>query len=71
MSFKAFQAIIIQVSIYNMGILGDFGPKNRTRKIDKTRKEFEIYQVFMCNFLCKTVLIFLIYTLFPKRIEIF
>ena len=50
-----------------MEILPHFGPENQTRKIHKV---FELYQIFMYNFLCQTVLIFLTY-LFTKRIDTF
>ena len=57
--------------VYNIGALRNFGSKNQTRKNDKIHKEFELYQLFMYNFLCQTVLIFPIYTLFRKRMEKF
>ena len=47
------------------------GPKNQTRKIVKIHKSFELYQVFMYNFLCQTVLIFLIHILVTKIIQTF
>ena len=45
--------------------------KNQTKKIAKTHKDFELYQIFMYNFQCQTVLIFPIYILFIKIIEAF
>ena len=45
--------------------------KNQTRKIVLIHKKIELYQVFMYNFLCQTVLIFSIYILFAKIIETF
>ena len=51
-----------------MEVLPHFGPENQTRKIHKV---FELYQIFMYNFLCQTVLILSIYTLFIKRIDTF
>ena len=53
------------------GYLDFLGPKNQTRKINEVHKAFELYQVFICNFLWQTVLIFPIYILFTKRIENF
>ena len=48
------------------GVLEHFGSK-------ESGKDFELYQAFMCNFLCETVLIFLIYIyiLFTRRIDTF
>ena len=40
--------------ILYLGVLGHFGLKNRTRKIDKIHRDFKLYQVF----LCQTVLLF-------------
>ena len=57
--------------VYNIGALRNFGSKNQTRKNDKIHKEFELYQLFMYNFLFQTVLIFPIYILFTKRMETF
>ena len=68
-----------------MGVLGHFAPgiflgsgvlehfrfKNQTRKIDRSSKDFELYQIVMYNFLWQTVLMFPIYILLTKRIEIF
>ena len=47
------------------------GPKSQTIKTDKVHKEMELYQVFMYNFMCRTALIFSIFTLFTKRIDTF
>ena len=54
-----------------MGILKHFGSKNHTRKIDKIRQDFELYQVFMYNYLCEIVPIFPMYILITKRINTF
>ena len=57
-----------------MGVLGNFAPeahfglKKSDETIDKINKDFELYQVFMYNFLCQTVLIFPVYILLVKRI---
>ena len=45
--------------------------KNQIRKIVIIHKKIELYQVFMYNFVCQTVLIFSIYILFAKIIETF
>ena len=50
-----------------MGVLGQFELKNQTSKIVKINKDFERYQVFMYNFLCQNVLIFLIYIIHKKN----
>ena len=50
--------------IFGLGVLGKFNSKNQTRKIVKIDKNFELYQVFMSNCLCQTVL-------FTKIIETF
>ena len=65
------KVIIIQV-VCNVGVLVHFGLGGiRTfcaQKIQiKFIKFFELYQVFMCNFLCQTVLIFPIYIYFTKE----
>ena len=44
------------------------GQKNQTRKFVKIHEDFEIYQIFMYNFLCRTVLIFAICVI-HKRID--
>ena len=51
--------------ILGLVALGHFGLKNHTRKIDKTHKVFELYQVFMCQTLLIFSKIYIIY----KRIE--
>ena len=45
--------------------------KIRQEKLLKFTKIFALYQVFMYNFLCQTVLIFLIYILVTKIIKTF
>ena len=55
----------------DLGVLGHFGTEIKTRKIVKIHKDFELYQVFMYNFLCQNVLVFSIYILFKNRIETF
>ena len=42
-------------SHFDLGVLGHLRLKNMTRKNDKIHKDFELYQVFMCQ----TVLILL------------
>ena len=48
-----------------------FGLKKSDKTIDKINKDFDLYQVFMYNFLCQTVLIFPVYILLVKRIGTF
>ena len=53
-------------------VLGHFGSKNHTRKInnnhkDFNHKDFELHQVFMHTFLGQTVLIFSLYILLTIR----
>ena len=47
------------------------GPKDHTRKIDNIRNDFEVYQLFMHNFLYQTIPIFPLYLLPTKTIETF
>ena len=56
---------------FDLDILKHFELKNQTRKIVTIKKKFELYQAFMYNFLCQTVLIFTIYLLFTIKIETF
>ena len=42
------------------------GPKNQTKKIYKIHKDFELYQVFMYNFLCQNVPILSYYVLLMR-----
>ena len=53
--------------ILGLGALGQFGLKSQTKKIDKIDKDFELYQVFMCQ----TVLIFPKIYIVTKKIETF
>ena len=55
--------------VYNIGVLAHFGPKKSEKKLTNFIKIFELYQVFMYNFLCQIVPIFPVYILFTKRIE--
>ena len=43
--------------VYNWGLLAHVVQKNHTRKINKIHKDFELYQVFIHNFLSQNVLI--------------
>ena len=47
--------------MYNLRVPGHFWPKISNDKIITSQKNFELYQVFMYNFLCQTLLIFPIY----------
>ena len=47
--------------MYNLRVPGHFWPKISNDKIITSQKDFELYQVFMYNFLCQTLLIFPIY----------
>ena len=47
-----------------------FGTKNYTRKMDIIQKYFELYQVFVHNFLCHNRRIFPLYIFLTKRINI-
>ena len=50
------------------GCISTFWAKKiRQEKQTKFKKIFELYQVFMYDFLCQTVLIFPIYILFTKK----
>ena len=40
-----------------LGVLAHFSTKIKQEKLLKTHKDFELYQVFMYNFLCQHVLI--------------
>ena len=42
-------------------------PKNHIRKINNILKRFELYQVFMYNFLCQNVSIFPLNILLPSK----
>ena len=42
----------------NWGCYDILDPKNHTRKISNIQKKFELYQVFMRNFVCQNVPIF-------------
>ena len=48
----------VHISMLVRGIGRVWAQKNHTRKIDNIHKDFELYQVFMDNFLCQNVLIF-------------
>ena len=51
-------------TLWGLGVLGHFGLKYQTRKINKILKDFELYQVLMCQ----TVLIFLnTYIIYKKN----
>ena len=41
--------LVYSISI-KFGGIGTFCPKHQTRKIDKIHKDFELYRVFMHNF---------------------
>ena len=56
---------------YGLGYPIILDPKNHTREVDNTHKDFELFQVFMCNFLCQNVRIFLLYILLTRRIDTF
>ena len=47
------------------------GSKTNTRKVDKIKKGFELYQVFTYKFLYKNIWIFPLYILLTKRINTF
>ena len=56
--------------IFGIGSIGTFcHTKSRQEKLLKIHKDFELYQVFIYNFLCQNILIFSI--LFTERIETF
>ena len=57
--------------VYNIGALKHFGPKKSDKKNCHIHIDFDLYYVFMYNFLCQTFLIFpiYIYILFTKRIN--
>ena len=44
------------------------GPKSHTIEIDKIYEDFELYQVFMYNFLCQNIQIFPLYILYTLYI---
>ena len=56
---------------YDLGYSIILDPKNHTRKVHNTHKDFELFQVFMRNFLCQNVRIFLLYILLTRRIDAF
>lgn len=47
------------------------GSKTHTRKVDKIKKGFELYQVFTYKFVYKNIWIFPLYILLTKRINTF
>ena len=47
------------------------GQKNYTRQISNIHKDFELYQIFMHNFLCQNFLIFPLQILLKRTINIF
>ena len=49
---------------FDLEVQHNLGLKNHARKISDIHKNFELYQVFMYNFLCQTVLTFPFYILF-------
>ena len=56
---------------YDLGYPIILDPKNDTRKVHNTHKDFELFQVFMRNVLCQNVRIFLLYILLTRRIDAF
>ena len=56
---------------YDLGYSIILDPKNHTRTVHNTHKDFELFQVFMRNFLCQNVRIFLLYILLTRRIDAF
>ena len=66
--------------VYSLGVLGHFTPrvylsfgvlehsglKTWTRTTFKIHNKFELYQVFVYNFMCQNVVHFPIYVLFTK-----
>ena len=56
---------------YDLGYSIILDPNNHTRKVHNTHKDFELFQVFMRNFLCQNVRIFLLYILLTRRIDAF
>ena len=50
-------------------LLGYLGPKNRSKKISKIHKDFELYQLYMHNFLCQNVSILPLYKLLTKKMD--
>ena len=56
---------------YDLGYSIILDPKNHTRKVHNTHKDFELFQVFKRNFLCQNVRIFLLYILLTRRIDAF
>ena len=57
--------------ILDLRVLAHFGSKKSYKKMDKTDKDFQLYQVFVYNFLSQNMLIFPRYILFTKTIETF
>ena len=77
--FQEGSKIFHQLAAILMGVVwelggwgwGYLGPKNHARKIDNIYKDFQLYKVFMHNFLCKNVSKLLLCILLTRRINTF
>ena len=67
--FKVNSMIVKQYGYWRY--LDNFGQKNHTRKISNICKGFELYWIFMHNFLYQNVLIIPLYILLSSRIDTF
>ena len=66
MSFESIWYWRCKQEVFELEVLGNFGSK---KSHNKNQKDFELYRVFMHNFLGQTVPIFPIYILLTRRIN--
>ena len=55
--------------VYNLEVLENFVLKNQTWKFDKIHQKFQIYWVFMHNFLVQNVPVLALYVLVTRKIN--
>ena len=56
---------------YRVGCIGTFWVQNITQNTGNSHKDIELFQVFIHDFLCQNVPIFLLYILLTRRIDTF
>ena len=58
-----YYSLLLTSIFFELLVFGYSGPKNRTIKISNIHKDFELFQLFMHNFLCQNISIFILYIL--------